>query len=829
MMKLVWSALALVLLALGLVAGSSFVEGASLVKKDPIAATAPNSVTLRQGEQIGQTFVANHDGLAGIEIYALPQAAGDGEIRLHLRTDPTSSADLAASSLPVASIKAPGFYRFSFAPQPGSQGRSYYALFELAGAGRVKLDRAAGDAYLDGAMYQDGQPLDAQLGGYLVFDSPQMLLGFAGRALGWAGALAIGIFLFILPGWALLVLLWPGASDLSWGEKLGLAGGLSVALYPLLLLWTDLVGLHLGPLYAWVPSMAALIFLAWRNRAARPASLAARARAWWRSGARWPDLAFIAVLALIYITRFLVIGSLDVPMWGDSYQHTMIAQLIADNGGLFDSWQPYAEMQSFNYHFGFHADAALLHWLGGLALPQAILWTGQLLNVIAVVVLYPLAARVGGNRWAGVAAVLLAGLLAPMPMFYVNWGRYTQLAGQVILPIAILLVWQVLDARGPDWRLLGLACFALGGLALTHYRVLIFGMPFLAAYLIFEWRRAGFRALLTKMFFLAAGAGLLYLPWFVHTFGSKLVQIFTKQISTPPQQDPAWLQQANAAGDLSTYLSALVWLLLLLSVGWGLWRRDRGIGIISLWWALVVLAVNPQWLRLPGEGLLTNFALGIAAYIPAGIIIGAVAGQLVGAQHSASDAPADGAAVSYSRQRAISPLLALLVAALGVWGAGQRLYDLQPAIFALITRPDIEAAGWIREHTPKDARFLVNSFFTFGDAAIVGSDGGWWLPLLAGRQTMVPPLNYVSEEGPRPDYAEWIKSLSAELLKKGIDHPDVLKMLRERGIAYVYIGQRQGRVNYGGPYPLEPERVLASPHFHPIYHQNRVWVFEMNR
>src|SRR4029078_3697045 len=135
--------------------------------------------------------------------------------------------------------------------------------------------------------------------------------------------------------------------------------GVSLALYPLLLLWTDLVGLHLGPLYAWATGAAALIYVDWRHRTTRPASLAARGKAWWCSGARWPDLALILVLALIFATRFLVIGWLDVPLWGDSYQHTMIAPLIADNGGLFDSWQPYADMQSFDYHFGFHTATAL--------------------------------------------------------------------------------------------------------------------------------------------------------------------------------------------------------------------------------------------------------------------------------------------------------------------------------------------------------------------------------------------------------------------------------------------------------------------------------------
>src|SRR5207244_2195512 len=199
------------------------------------------------------------------EIYIQPKTAGDGQIRLHLRAGSNASSDLAGASLPMASITRPGFYRFSFAPQRDSRGRDYYALFEFIGGGRVKVDKASGEAYLDGALYQDGKPLDAQLTGSLIFDVPQMLLGFAGQSLAWIGLLLIGIFLYIIPGWALLTTLWPGACTLSWGEKLGLAGGLSLALYPLLLVWTDLVGLRLGLLYAWVPGFEAMVALLWRH------------------------------------------------------------------------------------------------------------------------------------------------------------------------------------------------------------------------------------------------------------------------------------------------------------------------------------------------------------------------------------------------------------------------------------------------------------------------------------------------------------------------------------------------------------------------------------
>ena len=148
---------------------------------------------------------------------------------------------------------------------------------------------------------------------------------------------------------------------------------------------------------------------------------------------------------------------------------------------------------------------------------------------------------------------------------------------------------------------------------------------------------------------------------------------------------------------------------------------------------------------------------------------------------------------------------------------------------ALATRPDIRAAEWIQENTPQDARFLVNSFFAYDDTVIVGSDGGWWLPLLARRQTTLPPLNYGSERGPRPDYVHWINALTTEIQNKGIAHPDVLALLRARGVTHVYVGQRQGRVNYGGPHVLEPEQLLASPNFRPVYHQDRVWVFEVQR
>jgi hypothetical protein len=135
--------------------------------------------------------------------------------------------------------------------------------------------------------------------------------------------------------------------------------------------------------------------------------------------------------------------------------------------------------------------------------------------------------------------------------------------------------------------------------------------------------------------------------------------------------------------------------------------------------------------------------------------------------------------------------------------------------------------AWIRENTPEDARFLINSFFAYGGSVVVGSDGGWWLPVLAERANTVPPLNYGIEQGPGPESRKWVNALTQQLQDASMDDPATLALLQQRGITHVYVGQQQGRVNYGGPDVLDPEALLRSAPFRLLYHQDRVWVFEV--
>ncbi|MGD2144086.1 MAG: hypothetical protein PVF54_06380 [Anaerolineae bacterium] len=798
-----WIGFLLIAVALVTSGCSDFVDG------DQLQVGRESQVTLKPGHPVGQTFVARHGGLDGVEIWLEPRPGTEGELQLHLRADPEAEGSLATPTAPLTAVTTPGFYRFSFPPLRDSHGHYYYAVLEMDGKGDVDVGAGPGDAYLDGALYRDHEPRDAQMSFRLIYDPRWMVADLAVAAVRGLGLLGVAGLLYVVPGWALLVWLWP--QQLSWAEKVGLAAGMSLALYPLLLLWTDLVGLHLGLLYAWGPILCGLAALVWRYRDWRPQQGWKSLKEWARSDALWPDVTLVIVTGLVFGVRLLIVRTLDAPMWGDSYQHTMIAQLLVDNGGLFDSWEPYAQLRSLTYHFGFHAAMASWHWLTRISMTQAVLWGAQMLNGLAVLTLYPLAVRVGNNRWAGVGAVLVAGLLSPMPMTYVNWGRYTQLAGQVVLPAAVLISWRAFETSRRDWRPIALAWLGVGGLALTHYRVLIFYVVFVLGWIALSLGRMRRRRALDRAFWVGIGSAGLFLPWFAHILGGRILRNLGRQLTTAPGRVSRFTQQYNAIGNLTEYLGPALWLLTLVAAAVGMWRRRREVLLLAVWCCLLFIATNPRLLQLPGSGTISNFALFIAAYIPAAVLIGYLLGEAMG---------------KVTTSRVCNVAVAILATAVSLWAVRARLSDVRPSEHALVTRPDLRAMAWMRENTSEDSRFLVNSFFAYGGGVIVGSDGGWWLPLLAERENTVPPLNYGTERGPSSGYREWVNAATAQMQEAGIDDPETRALLEQRNVTHVYVGQQQGRVNYIGPHVLDPETIAQSEHYQPVYHRDRVWVFE---
>jgi hypothetical protein len=813
---------------------------------------------------IGQTSLARYDGLHSVSVYLQPEIPGNGDIRLTILDSPTSELPLAQAAIAGATVSQPDTYTFTFPPLANTTLKDIYFLLEYGGNGRFGVGIAPGNLYLNGALYINQNPQDAQIFFSMGYHPVQAALGIAKEGLTWLAWLIAMIFLFVLPGWALLMFSWPGWSNLDWTTKLGLSTGASLPLYPLWMVWTDLLGANLGKLYAWLLPGAALVVLLWSYffdisqrrrehrvflvltsisqiilRSTRSAmSLTAKKM---RLGAQkdrfspgasllrfdhtaWANLAFLLVLGIIIAIRLWAVRGLDYPMFGDSYQHTVITQLLIDNNGLFNSWQPYAEMTTLSYHFGFHSLAAVFHWLANIPAPKAVLLTGQLINILAAISLVPLATRLGRTPWAGVLALLLAGLLFQMPNFYLNWGRYPQLAGQTILASLTWLMYDWLERPKPSRASTFSLCLLLAGLAITHYRVIIMAMLFLLAYWFLHISKSSTPQLFWKSTTLGIGALMLCTPWFIRAFSSDLFQWLQNKLRGQVLQNANASMQLEQFSNLGAYIPAFFWLIFLFCVAWSLWRREKGTTLISLWWLLILIAANPHWLNLPSEDILDSFAVLIAAYFPAAILIGAAGGWALIEIHNRGKNLLSGG--SFSRMKAVSILaLTLLILIAGVHGGRARLFDIQYPVYTLVAKPDLRASDWIRNNTPEEAVFLVNAFFAYGNNLIVGSDGGWWLPLTANRRTTLPPLTYGVEKGPDDQFRSWINSLPAEIINKGIAHPDVLLEMDQRGVDYLYIGQQQGLVNTDKPL-LSLDQLSADKHFQVVYHQDRVWVFK---
>ncbi|MFO7624071.1 MAG: hypothetical protein R6V73_06950, partial [Anaerolineales bacterium] len=542
-------------------------------------------------------------------------------------------------------------------------------------------------------------------------------------------------------------------------------------------------------------------------------------------------VALIMVVILLVLTRFWAIRTLEAPMWGDSVQHAAIAQLMLDNGGLFNSWEPYAPYKSLTVQFGFPAAAAVFAWLSGVSNWQATLFTGQLVNILAVVALYPLVVRLSGSQWAGVAAVLMAGLISPIPAMYVNWGRYAQLMGQAILPAALWLLWISLEhPQQPGQRrqtlvnalpVLILSGFVLAGMSLSYYRMPFFYATFTLA-LLAGWGLPKWKASLLswgggagKLAIIGASAGLFCLPWVVHVMqGSVLAGL----VQSGVENSATWqnlLLDYQVWRNLNEYIPLTLQILAIFGLVYSLVRRKFMVAAIGLWVAGLASLVALSLLRVPGTNLVQNFAIVISLYIPVSLVCGWLVGELTGTHPF--------------QAKLGQAFIAAVLTGVAFWFAIDQRNLAQPDTFALVTRPDMQAMAWMRDNTPADSLFLVEGFGIYGYSA-VGSDAGWWLPLLAGRQNTIPPQYALMNEAPiDPDYSQNVAQLVGQLEQAQVGAAESMGALCQWGITHVYIGQRQGKASLDGPQLFSPEEFDQNPDFIQVYRKDRVHIYALEQ
>lgn len=621
--------------------------------------------------------------------------------------------------------------------------------------------------------------------------------------------------MFLLPGLALVRLLW--ADALQPAERWPLAIGISCVLPPLLLLLSEPLGLRWNMWLGWGYLLVSGVVWRWPRQYSQPAQ--------WRISLRPPDrehLLLLAITAMTIITRLYVVRDMPAGMWGDSVHHTIIAQLLVDNGGLFSSWQPYAPLTTFTYHYGFHSNVAWLSWLSDTPTTQSLLIVGQLQSALAAPLVYLLTRRLLGNGAMALWAALIVGLLASMPAYYVNWGRYTQLAGQTVL-LAASVVWMALLDRAikrpvawvPLLRLLILTTLVTAGLALTHYRVGLFAACFVAAYTLYLllFRVRSFAAC-TALCGTGLIAGIVTLaavfPWLLRLREGRLLLIGQSFAS-----QNVGLSEFNVLPSLNDLflLHTRPYMLPLAVIGLGLllWRR-QWYGLVLVFWAgLVWLVTNPYLVGLPGAGIISNFAVVIANYLVLAPLAGAAIALIF-------------ATLAHRLPQAvpIERWQVLLGVILMIWSSRFQQQIIEPK-YQLLTPADAAAMEWIQRETPPDSRFFVNSFPAYSNTLYAGSDGGWWLSFMSGRQTNIPPLLYGNEAGEQPDYVQTVYDLNAALQHNPPDTPETATALRAAGYHYIYDGPA---ANPDNEY-IDPTVLAQSPLYELVYSDAGVTIWKV--
>ncbi|NJM06960.1 hypothetical protein HC891_13475 [Candidatus Gracilibacteria bacterium] len=247
-------------------------------------------------------------------------------------------------------------------------------------------------------------------------------------------ALPALLLLFTAPGWALLALsgLWrrfPGLQ--AWCVSIGL----SIAFYPVLFYTfrTLLPSLRLGPLPLALLLLLCVTLALWLLRHE------------WRALVRFTPLEWLAIalVMLTLLTRLLIITDQPYPAWADSLHHALLTRLTAEHGVLPSTLEPYFAIPLGQYHLGLYALTASLAWLSGLPAHSALLLTAQMLNGLCGLGVFLALDRYSG-RLGAVVGVAVVGLLSHQPAWYVNWGRFTQIASQTIMLIAWVLSWEAL-------------------------------------------------------------------------------------------------------------------------------------------------------------------------------------------------------------------------------------------------------------------------------------------------------------------------------------------------------------------------------------------------
>jgi hypothetical protein len=768
--------------------------------------------TVHAGQVFEQSFASKHSRFNSLEFWVKPESnttTQDSRLLVELYQTNQPNNPFFVASYKMSDIVGDTPLKLTFSPRVDPPNNRYTLKIKPQSAS-VQLFGRNDDIYSLGASTQGGNQLQADLGFYLYDEySIDSLIGDLSKVLSNIWIIVAIILILFIPGWLLIDI--SGLSKtFDPGEQIGLAIAISLSLVSSLMAWTTLLS------WRWsrsaVLGVSLLIFLlcGWRIYQKRNDFL----RANHPRRINWILLSLLGIFIITLVSRLIMIRNLVAPPWVDSIQHGLITRLILENGGYPQTYLPYMNIQG--YHTGFHSLVATFCWMTNLNIPAALLLLGQVLNALIVFAIYLFSNTFIESKIAGLFAALAVGLLSPMPAYYTSWGRYPQLAGLLILPAGLALLHPLythMPMRNsrellhfPTRKIL-ITSIIMSGLLLTHYRVAAFFACLIivdyllsnlkivkVAYMNLYWRISFQRILITL-----AVTAVLVMPWLPKVLVSLIAPKFGVGKPSP-----------LFSGIQPGYLTSVYGNQLLILAGCGLlialYHRKKFTATLMLWFGLLFFLANLSYFRLPGGVFINNNSVGISLFIPITILFGYC--SYVAFKWVKNFLPP-------TLKQSATPSITILCLFIAGFASTKIIPILNPITF-LAREADMQAMPWIEEHLPLESKIMVNPFL-WGYSLYAGSDGGYWISTMTGRQTIPPPILYGLDND--SDRIKQTSELIAQSISFADDADNLAELLTRHNIDYIYLGARGG--------VFSPSRLMANSRFILLYQKDGVRIFQI--
>ncbi len=554
------------------------------------------------------------------------------------------------------------------------------------------------------------------------------------------------------------------------------------------------------------------------------------------AASEWKTLGLMTLIfGATIVTRLRAARWTALPPWIDSVHHTMLVRLLVEQGRVPESYDPFIAGAPAFYHWGYHAVVAaiagLLHSRDPFELARIVLQSGQWLNAAATLFVYAAAREWSRSRPAALLAAAVCGLVSYYPAYYLSWGRYTHLAGALLL-----LGWMTQSLRTirkPSAGQTALLAIISAGLALVHVRMAFFAAVFAVVILAagalrsLALRPRGqqgandqsawvfLRRSALPMMIAAAIALFLISPWLLRLHRGRVMGAALSPSSgstssatagaswdTPNEarSDLFWvphnaliLSFATAGmsglanfGALSTAerVASVAWWLIVILLASRLASRRRSrtrslllfLGMVAGWSLLIAMLLNASVIGLPRMRLATNDAAIITTFIPLSLAAGACAAWALRAA---------------LRPRLRWLALTVCIVAAGAFGLATLSDVLNPGT-VIASASDLQALHWIAGSLPPTA-VLLGGVQPWYAGTFSGTDGAYWSSVLTGRYSLPPPSLYGWSQ-PAAVTAPLHKLLGHWKEQYPNVTPALAAEARAAGVTHVYFGEKTAAV-----------------------------------